>query len=153
MMNKKVFIARAIGWTLFSCVLPVLFIGWRYSLFKKVGALQLSGWGLIGILIIFIFLRTLVRYIRAGFVGWSMVKQVLNGVIKILLPLGVVLIVAIAIRNNLDYFIQALSIVLILEAIAIPLNPFPQWVWEKSQGRFESLIDLIANKNKKESDK
>ena len=152
-MNKKIFTVRIILWALFSCVLPVLFIGWRYSLFKKVGALQFSGWGLIGILIVFIFLRTLVRYIRAGFVEWSMLKQILNGITKVLLPLGVVLAVAIAIRSNLDYFIQALSIVLLLEAIAIPINPFPQWVWVKTQGRFESLIDLIANKNKKESDK
>lgn len=153
MMNKKIFTVRIILWTLFSCVLPVLFIGWRYSLFKKVGALQLSGWGLIGIIIIFVFLRTLVRYIRAGFIEWSMFKQVLNGITKIILPLGVVLAVAIAIRNNLDYFIQALSVVLLLEAIAIPINPFPQWIWVKTQGRFESLIDYIANKNKKESDK
>ena len=152
-MNKKIFTVRIILWALFSCVLPVLFIGWRYSLFKKVGALQFSGWGLIGILIVFIFLRTLVRYIRAGFVEWSMLKQILNGITKVLLPLGVVLAVAIAIRSNLDYFIQALSIVLLLEAIAIPINPFPQWVWVKTQGRFESIIDLIANKNKKESDK
>ena len=56
-------------------------------------------------------------------------------------------------RNSFDLFIQALGLVLISETIAIPLNPFTKWVWDKTQGRFESAVDFIAdrlNNNKKE---
>ena len=151
----KIFWVRAILWSLFSCVVPVFFIGWRYDLFKKVGSLQLSGWGLIAIVIVFVFLYVVVKYIRAGFVEWSMTKQIINGVVKVVLPLGVVLAVAIAIRNNLDVFIQALSCTLMSEVIAIPINPFPEWVWKRSQGRFESAVDFVAARfyNQKEDRK
>lgn len=144
--EKKLFFARAVIWSMFACVLPVCFIGWRYDLFKKAGTLQLSGWGLFAIVIVFAFLFVLVKYIRAGFTEWSMLKQIINGVIKVIIPLGTVLALCIGIRANLDYFIQALSCTLLCEAMAIPINPFPEWIYNKSQGRFESAIDYVANR-------
>ena len=144
--EKKIFIVRAILWSMFACFIPVTFIGWRYDLFKKVGSLQLSGWGLIAIVIIFVFLYVVVKYVRAGFVEWSMLKQIINGVVKVVIPLGALLAICIGLRNSLDVFIQALSYVLISEVIAIPINPFPEWVWKKSQGRFESAVDFVAEK-------
>lgn len=154
--ERTIFIVRIILWSLFACVIPVLFIGWRYDIFNKVGSLQLSGWGLIAIIIIAVFLYAIVKYIRAGFVEWSMVKQVINGICRIVVPLGTLLAVCICLRNSLNIFIQALSCVLISEIVAIPLNPFPEWVWKKSKGRFENTIDFVAdriynnNKEKKE---
>ena len=142
----KIFWVRAILWALFSCAIPVAFIGWRYDLFRKVGSLQLSGLGLIAIVIIFAFIYVVVKYIRAGFVEWTMTKQIISGVIKVILPLGALLAICIALRNSLDVFIQALSCVLISEVIALPINPFPEWVWKKSQGRFESAVDFVADK-------
>lgn len=144
--DLKVFWARVALWSLFSCIIPVCFIGWRYDLFKKVGSLQLSGWGLIAIVIVFVFLYAVTKYIRAGFVEWSMTKQIVNGIVKIVLPLGALLAVCIALRNSLDVFIQALGCTLVSEVIALPLNPFPEWVWKKSQGRFESAVDFMADR-------
>ena len=146
--NKKVFIAWAIAWALLAAAVPVGFIGWRYDLFRKAGELQLSGWGFIGVIIIFVFLHTLARYIKAGFVEWSMAKQILNGIVKVLIPLGALLAVCMSIRANIDYFVQALSMTMLCEAAAIPVNPFPEWVYKKSQGRFESMMDLFADKMK-----
>lgn len=149
--SKKIFLTRAIAWAILACGAPVAFIGWRYDLFRKVGTLQLSGWGMIALIIAFAFIRVLVGYIRAGFVGWSMTKQIVEGIIKVLLPLGVLYALCIGIRANLDYFIQALGCVILCEAAAIPVNPFPEWVWKKSSGRFESMIDMIASRaNNKE---
>ena len=151
MDSKKVFILKAILWGLFSAVLPIIFIGWRYSLFKKVGKLQVSGWGLIAILILFLFFKALVRYIRAGFVEYSFLKQVLSGILKVILPIGVLLCLCLVIRSKIEYFIQALECTLICETVGIFINPFPKWVWNKTQGRYENLIDMFANKinNKK----
>lgn len=153
--EKTIFIVRIILWSLFACVIPVVFIGWRYSLFEKVGGLQLSGWGLIAIIIIFVFLYVIVKYIRAGFIEWSMTKQIINGICRVVIPLGALLAICISLRNSLDIFIQALTRVLFSEIIAIPLNPFPEWVWKKSQGRFENTIDFVANRfyNKGSKDK
>ena len=144
--KRKIFWVRAILWALFACFIPVAFIGWRYDLVKQVGSLQLSGWGLFGIIIIFVFLYVVVKYIRAGFVEWSMIKQIINGVVKVVLPLGALLALCIGLRNNIDIFIQSLSCVLLSEVIAIPINPFPEWVWNKTQGRFESAVDFVADR-------
>lgn len=143
--QKRVFALRAVLWAVFAAGMPVAFIGWRYDLFKKVGTLQLSGWGMIALVIALIFVHVLVRYIKAGFVEWSMTKQVLNGVIKVLIPLGALYALCIGIRANLDYFIQALGCTIVCEAMAIPINPFPKWIYEKSKGRFESMVDYMAD--------
>lgn len=152
--SKKLFAIRVILWSLFSCVIPVSFIAWRYNLFDKVGKVQLTGWGLVAIIIITAFIYVFARYIRAGFVEWSMFKQILDGVVKIVIPLCALLALCVSLKNSLELFIQALSCVIFSEVIAIPLNPFPQWIWEKSQGRFEGMVDFIANKfNEKKGDK
>ena len=151
--EKRIFILRVIGWLTLSCILPVVFIGWRFKLFEGNNSLQLSGWGLIAVIIIAVFLYTLVRYIRAGFTEWSMLKQIVNGIVRILLPLAAILAIVVSIRNSVETFIQALSCVLICEVISIPLNPFPEWIWKKSKGKFESTVDYIAdrlNQGKKE---
>lgn len=144
--EKGKFILRIFLWGLFACVIPVCFIGWRFDLFSKVSGLKLSGWGLIAIVITFVFLYAIVKYIRAGFVEWTMLKQIINGIVSIVIPLGVLLALCVAMKNSLDVFIQALSCVLVSEIIAIPLNPFPKWVWDKSKGRFENTVDFVADK-------
>ena len=144
--NKIKFIVRIAVWAMFSCVIPICFIAWRYNLFHKVGTLQLSGWGLIAIVIIFVFIYSVVKYIKAGFVEWSMLKQIISGVVKVVLPLGALLALCVSLRDNLDVFIQALGCVLMCEVIAIPLNPFPEWVWKKSKGRFEGMVDFVADR-------
>lgn len=153
--ETRIFVIRVILWSLFSCVAPVLFIGFRYDLFRKASSLQLSGWGIIAVIIIVVFLYVVTKYIRAGFGQWSFVKQIIDGVIKVVLPLATVLAIAVSIRNNLDAFIQSLSCVLVCEVIAIPVNPFPEWVYKKSKGRFEGMVDFVADRfyNKKEEHK
>lgn len=152
--ETRIFVIRAILWALFSCVIPVLFIGFRYDLFRKASSLQLSGWGIIAVIIIAVFLYVLTKYIRAGFGQWSFVKQIIDGIIKVVLPFATVLAISISVRNNLDAFIQSLSCVLISEVIAIPVNPFPEWVAKKTQGRFESMVDFVADRfyNKKKEE-
>ena len=156
-MNKKEktkFVIRVILWGTFACIIPVCFIGWRYDLFKKAGTIQLSGWGIIAVIIAFTFLYAVVKYIRAGFVEWTLTKQVINGVVKVVLPLGILLALCVSLRNNIEIFIQAVCCTLLSEAIAIPINPFPEWVWNKTKGRFDNAVDFIAdklyNKNKGE---
>lgn len=144
--ERALFWTKFSVWALFACIIPVGFIGWRYELFKKVGELQLSGWGLVALLIIAVFLFVIIKYVKAGFVEWSMTKQIINGVCKVVFPLGTLLALCISLRNSLDIFIQALSCVLMSEVVAIPLNPFPKWVWDKSKGRFENAVDFVAEK-------
>lgn len=144
--EKKIFWAKAIIWSVFAWIIPVCFIGWRFDIFSKASSFSLSGWGLIAVVITFIFALTVVKYIKAGFKEWSFVKQIIMGVVKIIIPLGALLGICIAIKTNIEVFIQALGVVLFSEGIAIFVNPFPKWVWEKSEGRFESAMDFWADK-------
>ena len=156
-MDKK-FIIRAIGWTIFACLVPVAFICWRYGIFHKAGSIKFSGLTLVSIIVLFFFARALIGYIRAGLVGWSMFKQVLNGVIKVLIPIATVLLIANSMRNSLNYFVQALCVVLVSEAIAIPINPFPEWLakrqsemkLEEQEGMLEAMWNKYFTKKKEE---
>ena len=144
--KKSVFITRVVVWLLFACIIPVIFIGWRFAIFEKAGSLQLSGWGIIAIIIVAVTLYVIIKYIRAGFIGWSWTKQIINGVVRVILPLGVLLAICISLQNNIKVFIQALSVVLVSEAVGIFVNPFPEWVWEKTKGQCESVVDFVVNK-------
>lgn len=153
-MSKKEFTIRLILWILFACLLPVGFICWRYNLFTKIDRISFSGWGILGIIILAVFIYVLIKYLRSGLTEYSMFKQVLNGITKVILPLSIVLGVSVAIRNSLDYFIQSLCATIVCEIIAIPINPFPKWVQEKSDGKYENMMDILVNKlNKKEEEK
>lgn len=144
--ERTVFAVRVVLWSLFSCILPVAFIGWRYDIFRKAGSLQLSGWGLIGVVIAFAFIYVVVKYVRAGFVEWSMWKQVINGIVKVIFPLSVFLALMVSVRDNIDALLQSLSCIIACEVVAIPINPFPEWVWKKTKGRFESAVDYMVDR-------
>jgi hypothetical protein len=146
--EKIKFWIRFALWTCFSLIIPVLFIGFRYSIFSQLSKLSFSGLGIIAIVIILVFLIVLIKYIQAYFIEWSMTKQVINGVLKVILPLGTILALLVGVKNNIDVFIQALGVVLVSEVIAIPLNPFPEAIYKKTKGKYESLIDYAVNKFK-----
>lgn len=148
-MSKKEFIIRAIIWAVFAVIAPLGFIIWRYNMFTQINKISLSGGGLLGVLLLIIFLHVLFKYIRSGLMGFSYVKQILNGVTKLLFPLVAILLVTVAVRNSLDYFIQSLGVTIISETIGIPINPFPKWIHEKTEGQYENMLDILLNKLEK----
>lgn len=145
-MSKKEFWIRTSVWVVFALLVPLGFICWRYNLFVTINNVSFSGGGILGVVLLIIFLHVLFKYINSGMVGFSYTKQILNGVAKLIVPLVSVLLVVIAVRNSLDYFIQALGVTIISETIAIPVNPFPKWVHEKTQGEYESMLDILVKK-------
>ena len=77
---KQFFALRAIVWTIFAAVLPFSFIAWRYDIFKKGSELQLSGWGIIAVIIVAVFAIILIRYVflalKPGFYPGYSLKNV-----------------------------------------------------------------------------
>ena len=147
--ERRVFAARLAAWFAFACAAPVGFIAWRYDLFATVSKVNFGGWGLVAIAIIAAFALSVVKYVKQGLKGWSMTKQVLSGIAKVLVPLLALYFALAAIRDSLDAFLQALGVTIASEAVAIPLNPLPKWAYEKSRGETEDAIDVILNKRKK----
>ena len=149
-MNKKVFVFRAIIFSLFACIVPFVFIAWRYSIFNvnKNPKISLTGWGFVGIIIVFFFIRYMVLVIKKS-IPHSLLAQVVNGFIKVLMPLILVYVIIGALESGLYLFKQALIITIISEAIAVVINPFPQYMYEKGVEDIEGLMDLAIKKIKK----
>lgn len=148
-MSKKEFWWRFAIWTLFSFIVPIVFIAIKYQIFAPKEKMNIGGWGMIIILITAIFSFALLSYIKQVLSNASLLKQCLNGFTKIVLPLGSMLLILFLIRNSIDQFINTFAIILLLETIAIPFNPFPKWVYINKTEENENIIDLLLNKREK----
>jgi len=144
-MTKKQFWIRLPLFILFACVIPFVFIAWRYKIFNKVSNISLSGWGLIGILIVVIFVIYLVKAVEK-IKKWSLTKQIFIGVFRVIVPLLCLYFGLRCIRESVDLFMQALVVVIFSEMIAIVVNPIPQ-------AQENSEIDYFSQIFKKKGEK
>ena len=145
--EQKVFVVRFALFTVFALILPIIFIGWRYELFRKVGKVSLSGWGLIAIIIAIFFVRYVAKMVKRV-EPYSMFNQIVTGFRKIILPLFVLFILLNTIRGSIDLFMQALEVTIISEAIGIPINPLPKWANDHDIEKQETFIDKFVKKTK-----
>lgn len=126
---KTVFIIRFILWVLFAVGLPFAFLVWRFDLFSNASKLNFGGWGLIAIILLFIFIIVLIRYVkRIALVKNVFIAQCISGFCKVILPLLALLTASWMLRNELTMFIQFLGCTIVCELIAIPVNPMPELV-------------------------
>lgn len=133
-------------WACFALVAPVAFIAWRYELFQPKTSYQFGGWGLIAVVIIAVFAIACLRYVCKGFPRWSMLKQCIKGACAITVPLLCLYFALSSVASNIDLFLQSLAFVTASETVAIPLNPFPKWVDERTKGEYEGMIDYAIKK-------
>lgn len=156
---RAVFLTRAFAWAVFAAGLPFAFIAWRYGIFKNQGTIAISGWGMIGIIIVGCFVLALVNYVRQG-LRPGFLKQCVGGFCKIVLPLLIVLLIVQGIKDDLALFEKALGVTIVCELVAIPLNPFPEWLekrrkelhLEEQESMFGALWDKFFSK-KEENEK
>ena len=143
-MEKKIFLARLILFTIFACVLPFSFIAWRYHIFTTLNSISLSGWGIIAIVIALVFIVYVARMLKRG-MPYSMLTQRIGGLLKVTLPLVLLYVVVNAIKNQSEIFLQALLVVIISETIAIPINPFPKWLNDNQIKKEDSYFEKLKN--------
>lgn len=145
--STKIFIARVVMFVIFGCIIPFVFIAWRYEIFsaKKV---SITGWGFIAFIILFFFVKYLMDVLKHS-IPFSMVNQIISGITKVILPLVLVYAVVNAIQDSVALFKQVLVITIFSELIAIVVNPFPKYMHDKGIERTESLMDLFIDKWKK----
>ena len=149
-MTKKEFWTRFGLFTLFACIVPFGFIAWRFDLFTKVSKISVGGWGILAIIIAFVFVIYVLKMLKKG-MPYSMTTQCINGMLKVVAPLLCLLFVLLAIRTNIDLFIQALYIVIGSEIVAVPLNPFPKWQNENENAKITDMLSVkkaLENKEK-----
>lgn len=129
-MKKKEFWIKLILWLFFAAVVPIMAIVDKYDMIKN-GTLKYTGWAILVFIIAFIFITVICGYISKIF-KWSMPLQIFNGVRLVLVPLLFVLIGVDLIVSNIANVKYILVVAFISEAIAIPLNPFPKWLYMKN---------------------
>lgn len=139
-----------------ACLLPVAFTIWRFDLFTKAESTQLSAWAILVALIIGIFGIVVIKYIDKGLKEWSMTKQVLMGIAKVIIPLAIAYFVVWELQRKIELgaidlsnLLQAIALTIGCEIVAIPLNPFPKLIHEQSKGEMDSMADYIIDKMKR----
>lgn len=156
---KAFFWIRLVTWTLCACVLPFIFISWRFELFKSVSKLQVGGWGIIAIAIVGIFVLAVLKYVKLALSAkYSFTAQIINGVCKVIIPLLLLFAIIWCVRDSTTAMLKVLGIVIFLEFIAIPINPLPKWAYEKQKDAkdgerketMDYLVDKFFNRKKKE---
>ena len=129
-MKKKEFWIKLILWLFFAAAIPIMTIVDKYDMVKN-GTLKYTGWAIIVFIIAFIFIVVICGYISKIF-KWSMALQIFNGVRLVLVPLLFLLIGVDLIVNNIANIKFILVVSFFSEMIAIPLNPFPKWLYMKN---------------------
>lgn len=129
-MNWKKFTIQLILWLIFVAVIPIIAIAHKYEFTKK-GTMKFTGAGIIAGVVVFIVVMVGFFYILKLF-KWSMIKQIITGIMIVITPLMFLLSLTDLIANNIQNIKYVLIVSIISEFIAIPLNPIPRMIYEKN---------------------
>ena len=142
---RQTFWLRFAIWVSFALILPLAFMVWRFNLFTKINAVSIGGWGIVAFAFVAGFVGVLYKYLKRG-LPYSLFTQVLNGVVKILMPLAIAYYVLFLMKNSINETLQLLSVLFACNLVAIPVNPMPRWVYENRKEETETLIDVLLDR-------
>ena len=142
--DKEIFWVRFVGWVVF-CLLPIVFVAWRYGLFSKVTKISVSGWALFCGLILFVFLAIFLNYLLKV-KKWAYWKQIVKGVLFLILPLSACLYGLYCARDTIDQLLQVLGVCILCWTVAIVINPMPGWTYEVSKGETADMFDYALDR-------
>ncbi len=143
--EKLYFWIRFIAWITCSLIIPITFINFRYGLFRQVSKVSVSGWCLFVGVIFFVFSIILVRYVLHS-KKYSYLKQILKGVVSLILPLGFVIYCLYCSRDTIEQLIQVLCVCCLSWTVAIFVNPMPKWTYDQSKGEQEEFLNYFLDK-------
>lgn len=143
---KVIFAVRLALYIVIGLFAPVAFLAWKFELFKpNTSNLKISGWGLVVIIFISVFLLYLFNQLRKGMKP-GIAKQCVDGIYKITLPLLLVTFIIHWTGNYIEQLVQFFIVVTICETIAIPINPLPKWAAENNIDTKGSIAKQILTK-------
>lgn len=122
---------------------------WRFELFNKISTISIGGWGLVCIIFSAVFIVKLAKQVKKG-LPYSFFTQILNGIIKIVIPLITATLCLFAIKNCINEAIEFMICLTMCEIIAIPSNPFPKWIHTASENeeinKYKKIYSAITGK-------
>ena len=126
------------------CCNLTYYFHYKYHLFSKTnGDLKFTGWSLVALLILFIGLYALCSYIIDAYsVKYRTWVKLLKGFQRIILPLLILFFMCGLISNNIETIENLLLEIIISEAIAIIINPFPYFVYKHKNADTREVYGL-----------
>ena len=147
--SKQVFVLRLCLFLIFSIVIPFCYITIKYDLFKPTTGVQFGFWGIFAFGILCVVVASLIKYyLDAMKTKYSYLKQILKGVIQIVLPLTLVLIACNYLKDNLGAVTEAIAIILPCEIVAIVVNPRPKWCFDNNVEGIVEISEKVFRKKK-----
>lgn len=142
-MNK----VRLALFLLFSTVAPITYMVIRFHLFQTTTKLQVGLAGIVVIGIMMGVISVLIKFYLEGMkCKYSLFKQILQGIIKLILPLILILVILIWFRDNIDMIRESLYVIIPCELVAIVVNPLPKWCFDNNIEGLTEIADKIFKK-------
>ena len=124
-VNSKLFFWIRFGlYALFMFIIPAAFLFVKFKLFQKITAFQIGGWGVVFILIVGFGMIKLVKEVKKG-LPFCYATQVLNGTLKVLLPLTLCTLILYVMQDNVKDVLIMMYVLIPCELVAILVNPLP----------------------------
>lgn len=157
--EKKKFIAELSAFITLAIIAPIAYLAIRFRLFSS--GKNVSIWGLIAIIIVAISGITLIRYYISGLkTRWTRTKQILEGIVKVIAPLGIALAFSVWLKlkgewlmNQANLLIECFSVIMACEMVAIVINPLPKWAFDNNVEGLQEICDKVFHKDKDEEGK
>lgn len=135
----------------FGLIAPLTYLFVRYKLYNFKQTINI--WLIICVAIVFIAAGFMLKYIFSIKTKFFYYTQIIKGFVKVILPLGFILIFTIWLKgktellvNNLGLFIESLIVIMIFESVAICTNPLPKWAFDNN---VEGFVDVLSSAIKK----
>ena len=138
-MTKKEFWIRFGIWFFLAVAVPFTYVACAYGLFENKGT-TLSGWGVVALIFVIVMLFNIIKQARAGFPKGTMARQCIDGYL-ILIPIFGALLLVHSVKNSLAEFEKFLIVMILCEAVAVPVNPMPKWA---AQNRIKGTENAFA---------
>lgn len=150
-MDKKEFWIRFAIFFSISFLAPCIYLIVRYNLFttSDEASVKVGFWGVVVIGILLASVAVMIKFYLEGMkTKWSWAKQVIEGFVKLILPLCFVLFVLIWLGENISLVKEALYVIIPCEAVGICINPLPKWAFDNNVEGIGDIAESVFKRVK-----
>lgn len=156
--KRTIFIIRLIAWIIAECVVPIVIFAVRFDLFSitkptadAMGnviaktTVSINGWGIVSCIVLGVSVIQVLKELCESFTGFSLTKQIFKGFASSVIPLMVGYFVCYFLAGAINDVMFCLMAIALSRALAVPLNPLPQWKYETQQKEnYDSAFNIIT---------
>lgn len=148
--NKALFYIQLALFLIFFIILPLTYTIIKYKPFQMVQKTKIGIAELIVCIMVFVLVSLFIKFYLDGMkTKWSWFKQILLGILKVILPMLILYLIVFILKDHTDVLLDVLTITIPSELIAIIVNPLPKWAFDNNVDGLGIIVDKIfKTKNK-----